>query len=315
MGQILHKRATTTHATRAEIQNSEESIARLAERYNVNFKTILKWKSRDTVEDAPMGPRQSTSVLSELDEALVVAFRMKTLLPLDDVLYALQPVIPHLSRSNLHRCLQRHGISRLPKPEPESDSKKRFKQYEIGYFHLDICEVRCEEGKFHLFVAVDRTSKFSYAELHPRATRKAAADFLENLVQAVPYKIHTVLTDNGIQFTSIPGTDRFFVHVFERVCRRHTIEHRLTKPNHPWTNGQVERMNRTIKEATVKQYHYATQAQLKGHIHDFLVAYNFAKRLKSLNGKTPYEYICYIYQEKPKLFTQNPIHFSVGLNT
>lgn len=95
MGQVLHQCAKTTHTIRAEIQNTDATVAELAERYNINFKTVLKWKHREGVEDAPMGPKQSTSVLSELDEALIVAFRMKTLLPLDDVLYALQPLIPH----------------------------------------------------------------------------------------------------------------------------------------------------------------------------------------------------------------------------
>lgn len=49
---------------------------------------------------------------------------------------------------------------------------------------------------------------------------------------------------------------------FDMICEAHGIEHRLTKPNHPWTNGQVERMNRTIKEATVKRFHYDSHEQL-----------------------------------------------------
>jgi transposase InsO family protein len=68
---------------------------------------------------------------------------------------------------------------------------------------------------------------------------------------------------------------------------RRGIEHRLTKPNHPWTNGQVERMSRTLKEATVQRYHYGTHAQRKAHLHAFLMAYNFAKRLKTLRALTP----------------------------
>ena len=69
--------------------------------------------------------------------------------------------------------------------------------------------------------------------------------------------------------------------MFDRVCREHEIEHRFTKPNHPWTNGQVERMNRTLKEATVQRYHYSAHAQLEAHIHACLMAHNFAKRLKT----------------------------------
>jgi hypothetical protein len=99
----------------------------------------------------------------------IVAFRRYTLLPLDDCLYALQPTIPHLTRSSLHRCLQRHGISRLPDVEGVKPAKKKFKSYPIGFFHIDIAEVRTEQGKLHMFVAIDRTSKFAYVELHESA--------------------------------------------------------------------------------------------------------------------------------------------------
>lgn len=73
-------------------------------------------------------------------------------------------------------------------------------------------------------------------------------------------------------------------HPFDRVCLCHGIEHRLTKPNHPWTNGQVERMNRKIKEATVKTDHYDDPEQLSCHLGCFLDAYNFGKRLKTLGA-------------------------------
>ena len=93
------------------------------------------------------------------------------------------------------------------------------------------------------------------------------------------------------------------------------IEHRLTKPNHPWTNGQVERMNRTIKDATVKRFHYDDHDQLRTHLADFMAAYNFARRLKTLGGLTPYEYICKIWTSEPDRFILNPIHQMPGLNT
>src|ERR1700755_1062747 len=120
-----------------------------------------------------------------------------------------------------------------------------------------------------------------------KATVATARAFLNDLVKAVPYQVHTVLTDNGIQFADLPKnrsgpTARLRGHPFDRACRQHGIEHRLTKPNHPWTNGQVERMNRTIKDATVKRYHYETHDELRAHLRDFVDAYNFARRLKTL---------------------------------
>ena len=112
------------------------------------------------------------------------------------------------------------------------------------------------------------------------------------------------------------------------ICEANGIEHRLTKPNHPWseedqatvqwtvtpTNGQVERMNRTIKDATVKRYHYDSHDQLRQHLHAFVQAYNFARRLKTLKGLTPYEFICKTWTTQPQRFTLNPLHQMPGLN-
>ncbi len=315
MGQILHGSAKTTIAVRAAIQRSQATIKELSEQYDLNPKTVMKWKKRGFVHDAPMGPKEVRStVLSPEEEAIVVAFRRYTLLPLDDCLYGLQATIPHLTRSSLHRCFLRHGISRLPAMEGDKP-KKKFKKYPIGYIHIDIAEVRTEEGKLYLFVAIDRTSKLAYVELHGRQTKAIAADFLRNLIETIPYRIHTVLTDNGIQFTNQARQIYAFRHIFDRVCDEHEIEHRLTKINHPWTNGQVERMNRTIKDATVKRYHYESHDQLKEHLDTFLLAYNFAKRLKTLKGLTPYEYVCKVWTLEPDRFKLNPLHHTPGLNS
>ena len=315
MGQVLHGSAKTTHAVRALIQRSKASNAALSRELGINVKTVAKWRRRDGVEEAGMGPKQVRStVLSLEEEAIIVALRRHTLLALDDCPYALQPTIPHLTRSSLHRCLQRHGISRLPEGERDKP-RKTFKRYPIGYFHIDIAELRTGEGKLRLFVAIDRTSRLAYVELHERAGKMIAAQFLRNLVAAVPYKIHTILTDNGVQFTHRRPNRLAFEHIFDRVCADHQIEHRRTKVNHPWTNGQVERMNRTIKEATVKRYHYDTHAQLETHLNDFITAYNYARRLKRLRGCTPYEYICKIWTNEPERFIINPIHHRMGLNT
>ena len=136
MGQILHGSATTTHAIRAAIQRSKATAKELAERHGLNPKTVAKWKKRAFVHDAPMGPKDPRStVLSIGEEAIAVAFRKHTLLPLDDCLYALQATIPHLTRSSLHRCYQRHGISRLPEVQGDKPARKAFRNHPMGYFH------------------------------------------------------------------------------------------------------------------------------------------------------------------------------------
>ena len=153
----------------------------------------------------------------------MVAFRRHTLLPLDDCLYALQPTIPHLTRSSLHRCLKRHGISRLPQVEGEASPKNKFKAYPIGYFHIDLAEVRTAQGKLYLIVAIDRTSKFAFIELHEKVTRRVAADFLRRLIAAVPYKVHTVLTDNGTHFTDPAGETWSPAEIKEMIAKPQTL--------------------------------------------------------------------------------------------
>ena len=247
MGQLLHGSARTTEATRRAIQARQESVRALATRRGISPTTVQKGKKRSRVRDAPMGPKVArSSVLSAEGEAGIVAFRRHTLLPLDGGLRALQPSIPHLTRSSLHRCLQRHGLSRLPDMAGAKPKRSKLKSDPIGFFPIDIAEVRTEEGELFLFGAVDRTSKLAFARLEEAADRVTACAFLRALIEAVPYKIHTVLTDNGIQFGHPPRcrdgpTATWMGHLFARICAERGIEHRLTRPNHPWTTDEVER--------------------------------------------------------------------------
>ena len=333
MGQVLHGSATTTETVRRAIQARQESVRAAAKRYGISATTVQKWRSRQTSTDARMGPKEPrSSVLSVEDEAVIVAFRRHTLLPLDDCLYALQPSLPHLTRSSLHRCMHRHGISRLPDIDGDKPKRTRFKAYPIGYLHIDIAQVSTEQGKLHLFVAIDRTSKFAFVQLHEKATQRIAATSLHDLVAAVPYTTHTVLTDTGIQFADNRPVDEgaeakaaadwatqnrprmYRWHSFDWAYEQTKIEHCLTRPCGPWTNGQVERMNRTIKNATVKRYHYASHDELRQHLQLFVDAYNYGRRLKTLRGLTTYEFICQTWTKEPERFRLDRSHHMPGPN-
>ena len=259
-------------------------------------------------------------MLSIEEEAIIVAFRRHTLLPLDDCLYALQPTIPHLTRSSLHRCLQRHGISRLPEVEGSKPSKKKFKAYPIGYFHIDIAEVQTAEGKLYLYVAIDRTSKFAFVQLVKKTGRTSASAFLEALIAAVPYKIHTVLTDNGIQFTFPPRyadgpTARYMTHMFD---------HALPRKRHRTSADQDQASLDQWPGRAHEPHHQGSDRQTlplrstrsaRSHLADFINAYNYARRLKTLKGLTPYEYICKCWTSEPERFKLNPLQQMPGLNT
>ena len=158
--------------------------------------------------------------------------------------------------------------------------------------------------------------KFAHVELHDTAEMATGAAFMRGVVAAFPYRIHTVPTDNGVASTNrAPTRWDAMVHPFDRVCREHGIEHRLTKPHHPWTNGQAERMNRTVKDATVKVFHYETRESLDAHLQAFLTAYNFAKRLKALRWRTSFQALCDAWTKDPSILKINPHHLIPGPHT
>ena len=285
----------------------------MATRYRIKPKTGAKWRQRPGVLDARTGPEPAPTVLSPGQEATAVAFRRHTRLALDDCLCALQATTPHLPRSALHRCFQRHGIGRLPLSESRAKSaEEEMQRFPLGYPRVDFAEVPTEEGKQYLFVAIDRTSKAAFAERHPRARRVVAVGFLRRVLDKLPCRGRTVLTDNGVQFT--PHAHQFLPggHSCARTGREHGVAHRLTKPAHPWTNGRVERMNRTVKEATVRCCHYQPTEELHGHQQAFLLACNHAKRLKRLRGLTPHEFVCAPWQKNPTSFTRDPTQLTLG---
>jgi transposase InsO family protein len=172
-----------------------------------------------------------------------------------------------------------------------------------------------------MFLAIDRVTKFVYVAFFDAATKLNGAQFLREVVEAFPYAIHTVLTDNGVAFAEQPRYRGGISdscgggHIFERVCREYDIDHRLTKPYHPWTNGQAERMNRTVKEATIKAFHYSGLEALKAHVLAFVTAYNFAKHLKALRWRTPFQAICDAWTKEASMFKVDPHHLIPRPNT
>ncbi len=166
------------------------------------------------------------------------------------------------------------------------------------------------EGKLYLFVGIDRTARFTVAKLVATADRKTARKFLQHLLEAEPYQVHTVLTDNGNQFAGQPRNRNTIYSRptrFDMICGPNGIEHRLTKPDHPWTNA--------IKDATVKRFHCDRHDQLRTHLADFTAAHTFTRRPKTLGGPTLHQCICKIWKSGPDTAILNPIHQMPGLNS
>ena len=224
----VHRGARTTHLTRKEIQESNLATSVLAQKYNVTEKTILKWKRRGDTENLKPGPPSAAKHLTKLEEAILVKFRMQTNLSLNDCYYTFKDKMPHLSRSSLYRCFKRHGVNKLPEEKRQIKKQtKKFKKYPPGYVHVDITQVHTEEGRLFLFVGIDRTTKFCFANFYTKQTASNAALFMKEMSIAFPNKIRIVLTDNGLQFTTHNKKNED--HIFNQVCKELQIEHRLTK--------------------------------------------------------------------------------------
>ncbi|HCJ12610.1 MAG TPA: IS481 family transposase [Opitutae bacterium] len=236
--------------------------------------------------------------LSEAQEYIVVELRKTFLLPLDDLLHISRKFINStLSRSALARCLKRHDASDLrtlyPVTETPEKKHKTFKDYAPGYLHIDIKylpKMPDEAAHKYLFVAIDRASRWVHFSVFSDKTGASASLFLSDVVKAFPGKIAKILTDNGKEFT-----DRFSVagertptgnHPFDKTCSAHKIDHRLTKPRSPQTNGMVERFNGRIADI-LKSTRFLSAADLAKTLTDYLYSYNNVIQQRSLDFKTP----------------------------
>jgi transposase InsO family protein len=309
----LHKNATTTPARRAYIQSSPQSVAALAAELGVSEDTIRRWKRRDTVADRSHTAHRLQTTLSPAQEAVVIALRQSLWLPLDDLLAVTHEfILADASRSGVHRLLKRHGLSRLPTgPQPEA-AHKPFKAYAPGYLHVDVKylpQMRDEDARRYLFVAIDRATRWVFLQLHPDKSAAAAKSFLTALAQACPIKITRLLTDNGQEFT-----DRLFgnsaraptgAHEFDRLCQALKIEHRLIRPRHPQTNGMVERFNGRIAEI-LKTHRFVSGQDLETTLMRYAWPYNHHLPQKALDQRTPMQAMKQWYADKPDLFIKPP---------
>jgi transposase-like protein len=252
----LHANATTTPKVRAYIQRSKAPVAVLADELGVSETTIRRWRRRSTVTDRSHTPKRLAISLSPIEEALVCELRTELQLPLDDITEVMRRCTnAKLSRSAIHRCLKRHGLSHRAKPDKPPVGV--FEQATVGFIHIDLKHLPAlEKRKSYAFVAIDRATRYVYLEIHPRRDAETTAAFLTRFLAHFPHPVHTILTDNGSEFT-----DRFAVdmkgkphdrpsgrHPFDRVCAKSHIDHRLTKPFRPQTNGLVERFNRRLAD-------------------------------------------------------------------
>lgn len=309
----LHKNATTTPARRAYIQSSPLSVATLAAELGVTEDTIRRWKGRESVEDRSHTAHRLQTTLTPAQEAVVIALRQTLRLPLDDLLVVTREFLNEAaSRSGVSRLLKRHGLSRLSVETEGKAPYKAFKAYEPGYLHMDVKylpQMADETTRRYLFVAIDRATRWVFIAIKPNKTAASAHAFLNALHKACPIRITRLLTDNGKEFT-----DRLFgskdrqatgAHEFDQLCQALEIEHRLTKPRTPQTNGMVERFNGRIAQVLATR-RYTSAEDLESTLLRYAWLYNHHLPQKALGHRCPMDALKQWYAEKPGLFIKQP---------
>jgi transposase InsO family protein len=161
-----------------------------------------------------------------------------------------------------------------------------------------------ESSRRYLFVAIDRATRWVYLRTYGDQSERSSVDFLRRVHMAAPFKINKLLTDNGTQFT-----DRFTSkdkqptgnHAFDEQCKSLNIEHRLSPPRHPQTNGMVERFNGRISEV-VQQTRFASGAELQATLNSYMLTYNHHIPQRALGHLSPVDALKSWQKKKPELF-------------
>jgi transposase InsO family protein/transposase-like protein len=304
---VIHANARTTPVVRAEIARSTERSGILAQRYGVSTETIRKWRRRgvEACQDRSTRPHKLPWKTTEEERAVVCELRKATGFPLDDLTFVVARFMPHLSRGHVHRILKAAGLNRLPKPAPETRTFQKFKDYELGFVHVDIKhlpKLRTADGeirKRYLYVAIDRCSRSVHLAVKDDQTEASAVAFLEEAIAAFPFQVTHLLTDRGSCFTA----DRF-----EEVCRDLGVEHRKTKPYTPKTNGMVERFNGRVQR-NVLGILVSSHRELEHLLAGFQMAYN-GRPQRVLNGRSPNQAVRERLAADPAL--ANPGHRSTA---
>jgi transposase-like protein len=302
---------------RSEINKSKESNIFLAQKYGVSENTIFKWKNRKSLEDKSSRPDTIKYSLSELEMLIAVKLRTITWWALDEITEAITTVDPVAIRSAVYRTFVREGINRVP--QKEKDKAKKFKEYEPGYLHMDVTYLPKLNGiKYYLFVAIDRATRTLFYQIYDAKTSANTEDFTNKCLDFFPFPITHILTDNGLEFTnslikSKKGEYCKKPSKLDIICEQNNIDHRLTKPFTPKTNGMVEKANDIIKNGTIKKNEYENIDQMNQGIISFLIFYNLYRRHGSLRRelkvKTPLNAVEKWYEIKPEIFTEKPLDF------
>ncbi len=313
----LHSQATTPPKIRAAIQASDDPAWVLAERHGTTEQTVWKWRQRASVEDCSHTPHRLQTTLTPAQEAVAVALRKTLLVSLDDLLAVVREFLnPNASRSGLDRCLRRHGVGALRALKAASPQPKHsaFKAYEPGSIPIDLKylpPMADESRRRSLFVAIDRATRWVVVRVYNSKTAANARRFLRALERACPMRIRPILPDNGKEFT-----DRLFglrqraatgAHECDTLGAALDIDHRLTLPRSPQTNGMVERFNGRIEEV-LQSHPFRSGEVLEATLLRYVWLYTQPLPQSALGSKTLLQALKGWRKLKPELVRKQPYY-------
>jgi transposase InsO family protein len=317
MKQENHSNARTNVHFRSIIHNSSSSSLELSKKFEISKNTVSKWKNRTVFEDKSSRPDTIEYSLTYDEKLILIHFRSSTWWALDEIVELVYSDNAKTKRSAVYRLFKANGINTIPQEKKEQ--AKKFKEYSPGYLHLDVTYLPKINGiKRYLYVVVDRATRLMYYKIYDNKTAVNTKEFILEAMDFLPFNITHILTDNGLEFTnrlikSKKGEPCKKASLLDEICKEKNIEHRLTAPFTPKTNGMVERLNKTIKDNTIKINKYDDLEQMKADLDRFLTTYNTVKRhsglRKELNVKTPLKAVYKWYELEPEIFKEKPIDF------
>ena len=317
MKQENHSNATTNLHVRGLINKSNSTNLDLSKRFEVSQNTISKWKNRSVFEDKSSRPDNIEYSLCYDEKLILTHLRSSTWWALDEIVELVYGSDARSKRSAVYRLFKAENINNVPQEKKEE--AKKFKEYSPGFLHLDVTYLpKINAVKRYLYVVIDRATRLMYYRIYDNKTAIKTKEFILEAMEFMPFNITHILTDNGLEFTnrllkSKKGKACEKLSLLDEICIDKKIEHRLTKPFTPKTNGMVERVNRTIKDNTIKINKYENLEQMESDLYGFLQTYNSVKRhsslRKELNVKTPLKAVHKWYELEPEIFKENPIEF------
>jgi transposase-like protein/transposase len=306
---------TNIHVRRLILENPDKLTARqIAQRFAVSPATVHKWTHRDELADASCRPKRVRTAFDDEEQKMLVSLRENGL-SLDDILDQAEKVIPHATRSSIYRLLRRRNLGRIA-PPAKDEHGTYDKGIEPGFLHIDsfkLIRVVGQSVAQVCFVAVDRATRQVLLAVYDHRDSEAACDFLAKCREYFSFVLHTIVTDNGAEYTVKASAPAKYAkghrRPFELKCAEAGIDHRTTRPYTPKTNGLVERMNGEIKNRVIRNKKYQSIADRDNALRIWNEHYNRDRKNRNIpiGRMTPLEAAAKWFEKNPAIFNRQPL--------